>query len=142
MNVAIFDVQTVDPHLENSLLLTALWVVIVIKHLGSSEIFLSGSQSGAVVEDLGAVDQVQFTITIQDVLRTHEGRNTELLGITDHLLGTVLRGLLESALVALSRVQLVQEVCVSVTVLEIVTEVGDLLSIGSVSQMVVEPSQE
>lgn len=141
MDVAFRDVQGVDPHLEDSLLLAALRVV-VIEHLGCGEVLLGGCEAGAVVEDLSAEDQVQFLVSSSDVLGSHERRDSEFRGVTDHLLGSLLSLALKAALVALLLVELVQEVNVGGSVLQVIREVVDLLPVVGVGQMVIEPSEE
>lgn len=77
VDIAVFDVQGVNPHLENSFFLAAIWIVIFFKHFGSGEIFFGGGKSRAVVENLSTVDKVQLLVTLGDVFRSHERRDTK-----------------------------------------------------------------
>lgn len=77
-----------------------------------------------------------------DVLGSHEGGNSQLLGVVDDLLGSLLAFELETTLVTLVFVQLVQEMSVGLSVLQVFGEVVDLLAVVGVGEMVVEPSEE
>jgi hypothetical protein len=139
VDVAVLNVEGVDPHLENSLFLTAFRIVL-IKHLGSSEIFLSWGESWAVIEQLSTEDQVQFWVTSGDVLGSHEGGNSDLLGVTNDSLGSLFTFLLETTLITFLFVELVKEVDIGSTILKVFTEVVNLFSVSTVSQVVIHPS--
>lgn len=122
--------------------MTALWVIVVVQHLSSGEVFFGGGESGTAVEDLSAEDEIELGMSSDDVLGSHEGGNSQLLGVVDDLLGSLLAFELETTLVTLVFVQLVQEMSVGLSVLQVFGEVVDLLAVVGVGEMVVEPSEE
>lgn len=119
MDVTVFDVQGVDPHLENSFFLTAFWIIIFFKHFSGSEVFFGWGKSRAVIEDLSAVDKVQFLVSFGDVIRSHERWDTQLLGVGDDFFSSVIIIHFETTLVTLSFIKLVKEVSIGFSIFQI-----------------------
>lgn len=81
-------------------------------------------------------------IYISDVDGSHDGGYAELFGVPDDSLGSISTFLLKTILITLVLVKLVEEVYVCLTILNVFAEVVNLLLVGGVGQMVIEPTDE
>mmetsp|Transcript_7936 Transcript_7936/g.13318 ORF Transcript_7936/g.13318 Transcript_7936/m.13318 type:complete len:315 (-) Transcript_7936:704-1648(-) len=142
VHVDILDAQRVDPQSEGSLLSGALDVVV--DH-GSGLVLLGSQVLETVlgVEDVGDEKSVDLHVSSRDVAGSDHVGHAQGQGVRDHLLGSGLETLIvHSVQRALRGVESVEHVEEGDGVREVLSEVGDLLGLACLAEVVVDPSDE
>jgi len=145
VDVDTFDFERVDPETELTLLAGTLNIVINDSSLLEFILLLLGELFKTVtgVKDLGNVDGVDTGVTLVPIISGDEIGNVDGFGVVKHILSTLLHVLVVYVGKGASLlVELVKHVVNSERVLEILAKVSDLTLLTSLSQVVVNPSNQ
>lgn len=141
LDEAVLNLHGVDPEAESALFTGG--VNVVIDQTSRLKFFLSELLKTVLgVENLSNEDGVDLLVTLAKIIGTNSVLNSHSLGASNHFGGSLdIISLLKGIEGAVGAVKLVENVNELFAVLEIFTEVGNLL-LASLSQVEIHPSNE